>query len=436
MKTSLWLSSLLLIFTTAVQLAACGISAPATTAEATIMPSPTLAVPTNTEIPSPLSTSTLSEIPISFPPDGLCMAYIVDDNLYYQNGANPPLQLTNRGEDKRPLFFSEDGRKVFFTRDRGEIYSIDVDGNEEQALVTNDVLLTFGADYYDETTKPCDPVLAPHTHLLLFRTCSVSVQSTILHHDDVFIVNADTNKVKLIFPRKQGGRFYVSPDGSMIAIDRLNSIDILGIDGRVIRSKVATYPRSELISVGARVYWVSDSKELIMLLPSKTFVDTFPPPTYTVWRYSFDSHTSVQIQLDPTPTMLGEIWVSPDGNWITYFVHNQGMFLGNLQDGSTQAYQFGLPHEWSPDSMHFIYDADPLEADLSLASVNAPSVFIGKGGFISWLDASRYLYIDNTYGYAIGEIGKEPIAILVGSTQPFIQPDFGTLIFNFQPLNK
>ncbi|MCK6585163.1 MAG: hypothetical protein HUU11_02515 [Anaerolineales bacterium] len=162
------------------------------------------------------------------------------------------------------------------------------------------------------------------------------------------------------------------------------------------------------------------------------FQDGGNPPLQLTYSGE-DRRPSVQIQLDPTPTMLGEIWVSPDGNWITYFVHNQGLFLGNLQDGITQAYQFGLPHEWSPDSMHFIYDSDPLEADLSLASVNAPPVFIGKGGFIGWLDASRYLYIDNTYGYAIGEIGKEPIPILIGSTQPFIQPDFGTLIFNFQP---
>ena len=422
-------------------------SAPSTP---TTVPTLTAINPTSTALPIPSATTTppatdtatpTSSLPISSAPDGLRMAYIFDGNLYFQDGSKPPVQLTDSREDRQPISFSEDGKRVFFTRGRGEIYSINVDGSQEQALVTNDVLLTFGADYYDETTTPCDPVLVPHTHLLLFRTCSVSVQSTILHHDDVFIVDADTNKVKLIFPREQGGRFYVSSDGSMIAIDKLNSIDILGIDGRVIRSKVATYPQSELISMGARVYWVSDSKELIMLLPSKTFVDTFPPPTYTVWRYSLDTHTSVQIQLDPTPMNLGEIWVSPDGNWIAYFNFFEGFFLGNLQDGSTQAYpqahRYGNPLGWSPDSVHFIYEMpDPSGTDtgLGLASINAPPVFLGRGGFfIGWLDASRYLYIANTYGYAIGEIGKELIAILVGSTQPFIRPDFGTLIFKFQP---
>jgi hypothetical protein len=79
-------------------------------------------------------------------------------------------------------------------------------------------------------------------------------------------------------------------------------------------------------------------------------------------------------------------------------------------------------------------DPSGTDTGLGLASINAPPIFLGRGGFfIGWLDASRYLYIANTYGYAIGEIGKEPIAILVGSTQPFIRPDFGTLIFNFQP---
>src|SRR5258706_7563464 len=119
----------------AIQLAACGIATLAPTATATIPPSPTLPLVPTTIVQPTTSLSTSTPIPLSAPPDGLRMAYVVDGNLYYQNGSNPPLQLT-RGE---PLAFSEDGKKVFFTRGAisEDIYSINVDWSEEQALVMN-----------------------------------------------------------------------------------------------------------------------------------------------------------------------------------------------------------------------------------------------------------------------------------------------------------
>jgi hypothetical protein len=63
------------------------------------------------------------------------MAYVIDGNLYFQDGSNPPRQLTNRGEDW-VCFFSEDGEKIFFLRGanpRFDLYSMNVDGSSEQA---------------------------------------------------------------------------------------------------------------------------------------------------------------------------------------------------------------------------------------------------------------------------------------------------------------
>ena len=43
------------------------------------------------------------------------MAYSIDGNLYFQDGSNQPLQLTNSGEDWHLVFFSDDGEKIFFS---------------------------------------------------------------------------------------------------------------------------------------------------------------------------------------------------------------------------------------------------------------------------------------------------------------------------------
>jgi len=64
------------------------------------------------------------------------MAYVLEGNLYFQDGSNPPIQLTNRGEDRSPILFSESGDKIFFFRGKiaDALYSISTDGSNEQVL--------------------------------------------------------------------------------------------------------------------------------------------------------------------------------------------------------------------------------------------------------------------------------------------------------------
>jgi hypothetical protein len=117
---------------------------------------------------------------------------------------------------------------------------------------------------------------------------------------DLFILNTDTHKIKRLLPQGQGGNFYISPDGTMIVMDRQNAIDILGVDGKLMHSKVATYPHGEPFVLSSKMYWTADSSELILALPINKLYDTSLPPTYTIWRYSPASNTSVQVNLDPS----------------------------------------------------------------------------------------------------------------------------------------
>jgi Tol biopolymer transport system component len=75
------------------------------------------------------------------------MAYIVDGNLYVQDGNNSPKQLSNSGEDIYPMF-SDDGENIVFYRGKiqnnNSIFSINADGSRKQEIITKDWLDTLG----------------------------------------------------------------------------------------------------------------------------------------------------------------------------------------------------------------------------------------------------------------------------------------------------
>lgn len=368
---------------------------------------PTPTVP-STEIPSPLPTS-------PFPLERLRMAFITDGDLYLQDGSNSPTQLTDSGQDHTPIF-SGDGEKIIFYRGEfDDLFSINVDGSNEQALVTNDFLKSINS-VYDETTEACNLSFAPGTHLLLFNTCSHPAPGITSGNGDLFFANTDTSQINTLFSAGQANAYYISPDGNKIAIDLLNStIDILSIDGRMIYPSLLTFTPSEPIPLSPNVYWVSDSSEFIVTLPVNTHYDTSVPPSYTFWRYSIDTGKGVQINLDPPLMGYDEAKVSPDGNWVSYNNYERGSFyIGDLRTGYSQLYwpspgAFAYS-DWNPGSTHFIFDAT---GSLYLGTFRGTPVSIGKGRFIGWLNDRYFLYHEGKTVY-VRAINGETIQVFSG----------------------
>jgi len=365
------------------------------------------------------------------------MAYVLEGNLYFQDGSNPPIQLTNRGEDRSPILFSESGDKIFFFRGKisDALYSISTDGSNEQVLAINNQLNSFSSEY-DESTLPCDPVLVPHTPFLLFHTCSHPDEYTTIHNDDLFSINTDTGQAKKLFAFGQGGAYYVSPDGSMVAVDRLGYIDIVDMNGKMLQHKLATYTLSEPIPLAPQVFWKSDSSGLVIVIPTNTHYDTAPDPRYQVWSYSLTGQSGSQIDLTPAPVGTDAIRVSPDGNWILYTNYDDGLcYLGDLRKGHTKSLgslQTVFGYEWSSDSIHFVYGVPQAGGrGISLGSVNSTPNFIGNGDFIGWLDDSRYLYTtDRTI--LMREIGEEATLILPGVPTSLFPGNPAGFVFNYQ----
>ncbi len=119
-------------------------------------------------------------------------------------------------------------------------------------------LLVSISPKYDKSAAPCDRTFVPHTHLLLFGTCSYPDIHTIRPNGDLFITDTDTGRTRNLFLPEQAGNTYVSPDGRMIARNVGNHIDILGIDGQPIRLNLVTYTESQPMQLSPMVYWTSD----------------------------------------------------------------------------------------------------------------------------------------------------------------------------------
>jgi hypothetical protein len=143
--------------------------------------------------------------------------------------------------------------------------------------------------------------------------------------------------------------------------------------------------------------------------PDQTYSTTACDPltAYTMWRYTIDDNTAVQIPLDPPP-MDYSIAISPDGTWIAYGgVCQPNLYLGNLATGQTRV--FGQddmrPYfSWSSNSKHLIIGYYHL-----LTSLDKPSIDVVSA---TWIDANHFLStigLDGCCRRLIGEIRADEV---------------------------
>jgi len=369
------------------------------------------------------------------------MAYVINGNLYFQGGSNPPVQLTHSRDDWQPLF-TNDAEKIVFFRGRTphELYSINTDGSQEQELITNSMLIALDLGY-DETTGVQSLSFLPNTHLLLFNTGKVDLyhpQETgpSISNEDLFLVDMDTNKINVLLPPGKEEGFRVSPDGNLVAIQTKGHIDVIEINGKMIYRNLVTYTPTHPYDLKPNFFWGSDSAELIVALPAREIYDLSGPEAYSIWRYSINGSAKAQLSFNPPP--LDSCCASPDGNWFLYNYGyypgktsdkiTSGLYLGNLRDGSTQLYvQYSQLFSWNPDSIHFIFGDGQ---EIFLGAVSEQAKFIVKGRFMGWLDDNLFLYysFDNDTLF-VGDIRKTGIPIF--TNMPIGLPLEGRNFFTF-----
>lgn len=371
------------------------------------------------------------------------MAYVIDGNLYFQEGNNLPVQLTGSGEDRNPVF-SDDGERLIFYRGLipHDLYSVNVDATQEQTLVTGSLLEDLGFGY-DKFTEVASLAFVPGTHDVLFNTRQLS-QADIDQKDfnrlgskanyDLLSVDADTGEIIRLLPSDKGGNFFISPDGNMVAIQAKGHIDVIGVDGQIILQNLVTYTPTRPYELDPGVFWTEDSTELVVTLPIEAEYNMDGPAMRSIWHYSVNGATKVQASLTPPP-ISDDYSISPDGNWILYSYYFYpgktdetvipGLYLGNLREGGTLLYSPNIVVPmWSTDNIHFVYDG------LFLGGVDSSPQPIGEGRLLGWGDATRYLYIFDGE-IVIGKVDGGVLSIPVGASGKSLAgwPDLFTFIF-------
>lgn len=400
-------------------LTACRPATPAVTPTATVdlqavynqTLSTTVAQLTQTAAPKPTRTLLPGELPF-FSLKSYVVLFARDGNLYLQAGDQAAAALTqtdNSGFIMQRMI-SDDGQKIVFLRGKtsksasanADVYTVNADGSGLRLLLTPEWLATL---VKGTSRGAALPVFVPGTHRVLFETslcqspaedapCSIGI----------FLADADGGETKAILPPGKAQapsaqpRFQVSPDGKLVAVASPGHVDILDIDGQLVRGGIFLYTPSMAEAQYATLFWLPDSSGLIAALPTNSsHIAAFNKdvPAYAIWRYTLaDSHAE-PISLDPSPMNLqGDIdrfLVSPDGHWLLYGGNGPGasdVYLGDLTNGHVQLIGNNPQpaFSWSPDSKRFFGQNFAGVMGERTAQVTKKNFDV-----ISWIDAAHFI---------------------------------------------
>jgi hypothetical protein len=358
-----------------------------------------------------------------FPLDGYIMLFEKDGDLNFQDGTNTPFKVTHVGDAHYSYRLSDDNQKValiapgFAFGNLG--YSINTDGTQKKPLLPvswPDNNLLWG-------THMGKVDFVPGTHQLIFSThsCNSDDNSCV---SSIFLINSDAGEIKKLADLGFSGplpheNFLVSPNGKMVAVMTTSSVNILDLNGRVIRQDILFFRPNTPQVLFPMLFWFPDSSGLIAGLPTTLF-DTVAYDyisASTVWRYTISDNLAVRIPLDPPPP-LDTFQVSPDGKWIVYggfSEYDSKVYVGDLANGHTKIFGDAtqVHFSWGPDSKHFIATS----AGSLLGAIDVPILTPVCQSYGGWIDANHF-----TCGSVEGKTLRKRMAEIDGG---------GVKIYNF-----
>jgi len=363
----------------------------------TVIPGPFLLPPPGTPYdPTPWPTWTPLPDPLpKFSWDGYVLTFIKDGDLYFQDGNNQPAKLTHVGEKSYHGNISDDNKKIFFSRNDGNSYSINADGTHEQVVISKDWQSSHKTAIYRG--------FIPRTHLLLEEVlfcesekwgspCSMSL----------FIADTDTGEIRkltdagLAYQKNHIDKNIVpSPDGTMIAVGTTEGTDIISVDGELIRENILPYKPILEYTLLPSIFWLPDSSGITIAIPDSEYDSiAYKRPAYSIWRYSLADNLLVQTPIDPSH-ITQQFDISPDGRWIVHGgVSNAEvpLYLGDLTTGQSQI--FGAEQQsyfsWGPASKYFAYGVSLI----NMATVDDPLSAMIICGLVQWIDANHFICLN------------------------------------------
>jgi len=361
--------------------------------EATIAPEPSV---THTIMP----TAALPHLRVAFVHNG--SPWLVEP----QAAPYPLSQLT--GVDSVDI--SDDGQMVAYIRhdsfdQPGELRVVNYNATGDRSLLTSAQVgalepLPAGASNVDLYQVKW----IPGSHNLLVSTQVHYMGPGLGRSDDLFLVNAETGALSVIFAAGTGGEVWPSPDGTKMAISRSSYVSLCNIDGSGMHASVFTF--TDIITYSEYSYyppvvWSPDSTHFGVIIASSD--PLAPATTGSIW--TVDAATgAATLQstlngtfflpvgvLSPTLAKVGYIVKTAVPNVEDSYVSNlDGSSALHLATGNTAVESF------SPDGQYFVYHIGGPTTKYA-GSLGGGTVLIpGSVMRLQWFNNTRFVYAMGT----------------------------------------
>lgn len=431
MKRSLFILLLLVFLVTACNLPT---ATPGTPAPATDVP-PTGAPPTDapppTDVPPPTETPTLTP-----PPTPLTVAYVKNRDVYLWVDGAGSTRLTTAG-DVSDVRISDDAQRIVFTKfttpgaewGQTELWGINADGSNLRLLINSAALNAINPP---EVGVLRQFEFIAGTHVLAYATGYIIEGPGNPHNADLRTIDVDTLTEQVILPLGQAGYFFsYSPDGATVALVKGEEILLVNADGSNRRS-VLTFPMvytySEWLYLPPPV-WAADSASFKVAIPAQDPLGDPAAPS-RIYQVTTAGASTLLATFVASPVFLSFIHISPDGSKVGYMgpydytAESGDLHVANVDlSGDTIVVSGKVSFDsWAPDSEHFAYWSGNLEVfnvgSIASGFTGLPGGATPMGSYFSWVDASRYLYINRPPGdpeLRLGTLSGTSVTIDSGS---------------------
>lgn len=418
---------------------------------------PTAAAPDVPDEP-PAPTDTPTEVPATATPEPVGAAELrlvyndTNGHLWTWTEGGSPLQIVGTG-DVNEVKLSSDGEWIAFTRQvrsgsGASLWAIRFNGSGEHQLISreefNAMPLSEGTDpTYILSNQLWEMEFVPGTYTLAFNTYPQFEGPGLANNEDLWLVDVESETRTALLEPGQGGHFFLSPDGSQIALTTPTSISLINLDGSNRRDNLLTYPFVYTYSeyaYYAKPVWSPDSSFLRVVIPPQ---DSLGDPTALGNIY--------QIPTDGSPAfLLGNLTLAPlqggflspnletiahmtqvgdpiDNTWSINFANYDGSGSAEFTNGNITFLS------WAPDSSHFAYEVrSPRAIHLGQTGVTGSTlVDVNPSAYLTWINAERYFFyyqISPEWQLRLGSIGS-PSTIIgnlgsgpIFSTYDFVSP--------------
>ncbi len=366
-------------------------------------------------------------------PGVLTVAYINDGNIWFWQEGGSPVQLTASGNAVEVILSTDGELAVFIWLNQAtnvhEVHAVDTASGSESVLLTQADLDGFAALDGALHHIPHQIGFLPGSHTFLLSTRKTFEGPGLVPNNDLWSINGESGVRLALLPPGQGGDFYLSPSGSMLALTQADSIAFANADGtgrspdHLVFPPVITYSEYQYYPLAV---WAPDDSGITVMIPPE---DPFLSDTAQVYQLPVSGGSTLLTELIGFTYFRNQSLlphISADLSKIAFMretAPNTFDLVVQPLDGTAEsvAASGNISWQgWNPDSVRMVYG--DLPSNYLLTGPGLTPFGLGFGQHLRWVDADTYLYLDTltaTHRFSVTTLPGSPMEIDVIAGQSF-----------------